>query len=226
MEYVNIDVYANVHSCEKYSRAKKDLENVLSLLELNNIGEISTVGTKNKSYKNKTCKKVSHISETKLIPNRCMHRVLPSVYLTYLQRLYAHIVANPDDAPTPFVVQKIQNDKMDEKILIDKKHETLENVSEITGVEPPIDYDTGPGDDPVLHAVLESGCCISHILSHATEGFFMPDDFERPIFDTRDPSRSVPGGWLGSSFRLFNELAEIAPCIGINLSVLRGTFSL
>jgi hypothetical protein len=53
----------------------------------------------------------------------------------------------------------------------------------------------------------------SHLLNHSDcEGFYLPVDCEDFIIDDR-----VPGGILGSSYRLFEELSSVAPALGIKL---------
>jgi hypothetical protein len=53
----------------------------------------------------------------------------------------------------------------------------------------------------------------SHLLCHTCEGFFVPVDFHGPpIFDTED---TLEGGWLGSSYRLMDELLEMSPALDI-----------
>lgn len=53
----------------------------------------------------------------------------------------------------------------------------------------------------------------SHLLCHSdAEGFYVPIDFDEPIFDD-----DVPGGMLGSCHGLLRELIEVAPHIGIEL---------
>ena len=55
----------------------------------------------------------------------------------------------------------------------------------------------------------------SHLLVHSDcDGFYVPIDFEEPIF-ADDKMRG--GGIIGSSQRLFNELVLIAPSLGIRL---------
>lgn len=53
----------------------------------------------------------------------------------------------------------------------------------------------------------------SHLLCHSdAEGYYVPVEFEEPIFDDR-----VPGSMLGSSFALKRELLKIAPLLEIKL---------
>ena len=66
-------------------------------------------------------------------------------------------------------------------------------------------------DDPSLDPAVEEEMFMmsSHLLCHSdSEGFYMPIDFDDIIFDDVE---SVPGGMLGSSYRLMEELVEIAP---------------
>ena len=72
-----------------------------------------------------------------------------------------------------------------------------------------------PAEDPVLDQ--EMSMMSSHLLCHSDcEGFYLPLDFEEVIFDDADEDR-IPGAMLGSSFRLMDELLEVAPKLGIRL---------
>lgn len=58
----------------------------------------------------------------------------------------------------------------------------------------------------------------SHLLCHSDcEGFYLPVDFEVVLIDSQDQDR-IPGGLLGSSYRLRDELLAIAPALGITVS--------
>ena len=88
----------------------------------------------------------------------------------------------------------------------------------------PASCDAEPHDDGVLDQVLERpGGCRSHLLCHAPEGIFVPVAFGEPMYDVHN---SVPGGWLGSSQMLLEEMVAISPLLGINLRPLRGRGSL
>lgn len=53
----------------------------------------------------------------------------------------------------------------------------------------------------------------SHLLCHSdAEGFYVPIDFKSPIF-----SDDLPGGMLGSSYRLLEELRLVTGSLGITL---------
>lgn len=70
-----------------------------------------------------------------------------------------------------------------------------------------------PADDPVLDE--EMYMMSSHLLCHSdSDGFYLPVEFDEVIIDDRDQDR-IPGGLLGSSFRLMDELVRIAPTLGI-----------
>lgn len=57
----------------------------------------------------------------------------------------------------------------------------------------------------------------SHLIVHSdAEGFYLPIDFAEPLFDRTD-THQLPGGILGSSQRLLDELRSIAPWLGITL---------
>lgn len=70
-----------------------------------------------------------------------------------------------------------------------------------------------PAADPVVDR--ETTMFSSHLLCHsACEGFYVPIDFDEPIF--ADENR-LPGGMLGSSYGLMRELIAVAPYLGIKL---------
>jgi hypothetical protein len=57
----------------------------------------------------------------------------------------------------------------------------------------------------------------SHLLCHSdSEGFYLPIEFDEIIIDDKKQDR-IPGGLLGSSYRLMEELILIAPKLGIQL---------
>lgn len=68
-------------------------------------------------------------------------------------------------------------------------------------------------DDPALAQV--DGRTDNHLIHHAErEGFYLPISFSQVV---RDPGgTAAPGGWLGSSLRLAEELAEIAPLLDLD----------
>lgn len=73
-----------------------------------------------------------------------------------------------------------------------------------------------PIDDPVLGAELDM--LRSHLLCHSdAEGFYVPVDFRDVLAPGRDEPR-IPGGLLGSSHRLLEELVQVAPALGIRLA--------
>jgi hypothetical protein len=77
----------------------------------------------------------------------------------------------------------------------------------------PLPEGQDPAQDPVV--MEETYKMRSHLLCHSdAEGFYLPLDFHAPIFD--DTGR-IPGGVLGSSYRLREELASIAPRLNIIL---------
>ncbi len=84
--------------------------------------------------------------------------------------------------------------------------------NEHPGVEvPPSAREISEDDDRLIETVALD--FRSHLLCHSdAEGYYVPVDFEEPIFDDR-----VPGSMLGSSFALKRELAKIAPLLEINL---------
>jgi hypothetical protein len=77
-----------------------------------------------------------------------------------------------------------------------------------------------PADDPEVEALTEQ--FTSHLLCHSdSEGFYVPIDFADVLTSTED--EDLPGGMLGSSFRLREELVLVAPALGISL--VDGTLS-
>ena len=57
----------------------------------------------------------------------------------------------------------------------------------------------------------------SHLLCHSDcEGFYLPIRFDDVLIDETDEER-IPGGLLCSSYKLYEELASMAPYLGIRL---------
>ena len=80
----------------------------------------------------------------------------------------------------------------------------------------PLPEDTDPTEDETLEDVAHM--FESHLLCHSdAEGFYLPVDFEDVIFAEEDET-DLPGGMLGSSYRLLEELVLVAPALGITLS--------
>ena len=78
----------------------------------------------------------------------------------------------------------------------------------------PLADDEDPTDDPVLEEETET--FESHLLTHSdAEGYYVPVDFDEVLFDV---SGELPGGMLGSSQRLQQELIDVASALGIRLS--------
>lgn len=71
-----------------------------------------------------------------------------------------------------------------------------------------------PTDDPVLDEAQDM--FDSHLICHSDcEGFYFPIVFDDVIF--ADDDHPLPGGMLGSSYKLREELATVAPALGIFL---------
>lgn len=117
----------------------------------------------------------------------------PYSFIHYLRRAYAHRVLSPDWMATPLA------------------------------------DDVDPTADPKIQALLDG--CESHLLCHSdAEGFYVPVDFDEVLFDgdggdeeeaegdadIEEPA-GLPGGMLGSSQRLLEELVFVAPALGIRL---------
>jgi hypothetical protein len=78
----------------------------------------------------------------------------------------------------------------------------------------PLGEHDDPTDDPVLEA--EGDMFRSHLVCHSdSEGFYLPVDFDDVFF--ADEDAGIPGGMVGSSFRLLDELVLVAPALGIRL---------
>jgi hypothetical protein len=77
----------------------------------------------------------------------------------------------------------------------------------------PLPVEADPTTDPVVDD--EYSRLRSHILCHSdAEGFYLPIDFSEVIFADEE---QVLGGMLGSSYRLRDELVQVAPALGIAL---------
>lgn len=75
----------------------------------------------------------------------------------------------------------------------------------------------------VARAMAEADGSFSHLLCHAAEGFFLPRScgvsLRRPLFDE---TGGTPGGWLGSTDALLDELIDLAHPLGLELRPLKG----
>ncbi|MEC5385759.1 hypothetical protein VVD49_08490 [Uliginosibacterium sp. H3] len=79
----------------------------------------------------------------------------------------------------------------------------------------PVKDGIDPGSDPAIEEALESFS--SHLLCHSdAEGYYLPVDFHDVLF-ADDEADDLPGGMLGSSYRLLEELVLVAPALGIDL---------
>jgi hypothetical protein len=81
---------------------------------------------------------------------------------------------------------------------------------------PPVETGEEPDEDPVLRELFEDTFDTSraaHLLFHSDcDGFYVPVDFQAVIYDDR-----LPGGTLGSSYQLRDELQLVAAPLGIRL---------
>ena len=78
----------------------------------------------------------------------------------------------------------------------------------------PVNPDEDPAEDSCIEAAAST--FDAHLLCHSDcEGYYVPVEFEEVIFDLE--KRGLPGEMLGSSQRLFAEMIEVAPAIGIEL---------
>lgn len=77
----------------------------------------------------------------------------------------------------------------------------------------PCPRDEDPASDPAVDDELFM--FESHLLCHSDcEGFYLPLDFSNAIIDDKNQDR-IQGGFLGSSYRLHEELIAMAPCLNI-----------
>jgi hypothetical protein len=77
----------------------------------------------------------------------------------------------------------------------------------------------GDDEDPAADDVLEEEYDMveSHLLCHSdAEGYYLPVDFADVLF-AESEDVGLPGGMLGSSYRLMEELVFTAPALGIHL---------
>lgn len=82
-------------------------------------------------------------------------------------------------------------------------------------VATPLADGVDPGEDEALQA--EYDYLSSHLVCHSdAEGFYVPVDFAEVLFAS-DEDVGLPGGMLGSSYRLMEELILVAPALGIQL---------
>lgn len=80
----------------------------------------------------------------------------------------------------------------------------------------PMPEGADPMQDPEIQHPLET--FESHLLWHSdAEGFYLPIEFD-PVLFAQDDTTGLPGGMLGSSHRLREELVRVAPALGIALT--------
>lgn len=113
-----------------------------------------------------------------------------------LQRFQAHVVCEDDWEPTPVPPSTTDLD-------ISTSSDGFGHVL----------------DDPILDYALSAGLKL-HLLSHATEGYFIP--VELPAGPLYNSDGRIPGGWVGSSHALLQELIDLTPKLGIDLVPLKG----
>lgn len=78
----------------------------------------------------------------------------------------------------------------------------------------PLPRDADPREDPMV--VEAQGRADSHLMQHAElEGFYLPIQIASVVRD--ESGMALAGGWLGSSYRLAEELRAIAPHLGVRL---------
>jgi len=78
----------------------------------------------------------------------------------------------------------------------------------------PLADNQDPAEDEALQA--EYDYLDSHLVCHSdAEGYYVPVDFNEVLFDSEEVG--LPGGMLGSTYRLMEELVLVAPALGIQL---------
>lgn len=83
-------------------------------------------------------------------------------------------------------------------------------------LENPDPYLKDPISDPRIDRELTM-YMDSHLVCHSdSQGFYVPRAFEYPIYDSKEIR--IPGGIVGSSFKLREELIRVAPLIDVPLS--------
>jgi len=86
-------------------------------------------------------------------------------------------------------------------------------IADSKWVASPLPEGANPAADPVVEE--QTMQMRSHLLCHSdAEGFYLPIEFREVLFDE---SERIPGGMVGSSYRLLEELAFVAPVLGIRL---------
>lgn len=81
----------------------------------------------------------------------------------------------------------------------------------------PVEEGADPSEDPAVQAALD--IAESHLICHSdAEGFYVPVEFDEVLFsDAESEDEALTGGMLGSSYRLRDELVQVAPALGITL---------
>jgi hypothetical protein len=82
----------------------------------------------------------------------------------------------------------------------------------------PVEDGADPSEDPAIQAALD--VAESHLICHSdAEGFYVPVEFEDVLFsESESEEEALTGGMLGSSYRLRDELVQVAPALGIALT--------
>ncbi|MFM9921807.1 hypothetical protein VLK31_02345 [Variovorax sp. H27-G14] len=82
----------------------------------------------------------------------------------------------------------------------------------------PVADGVDPSEDPAIQEALD--VAESHLICHSdAEGFYVPVDFEDVLFsESESEEEELTGGMLGSSYRLRDELVQVAPALGIALT--------
>lgn len=76
-------------------------------------------------------------------------------------------------------------------------------------------FGVDPSEDPAVDDALSD--MESHLICHSdAEGLYVPVDFDEVLY--AEPDQKLPGGILGSSYRLLDELVLVAPALGIELA--------
>jgi len=143
----------------------------------------------------------------------------PYSFIHYLRRAYAHRVLSPDWVATPLADDA--DPAADPKIqtLLDSEDSHLLCHSDAEGFYVPVDFkevlfDDGDEDGDAQEEAEEDDDEDVDLSSGRDDDDVEDDDEE----DEDEEQAGLPGGMLGSSYRLMEELVFVAPALGIRLA--------
>lgn len=134
----------------------------------------------------------------------------PYSFIHYLRRAYAHRVLSPDWVATPLAddVDPTADPKI--QSLLDGSESHLLCHSDAEGFYVPVDFDEVLFDE-------ECGGEEDGEDGEDEEEDGKDEDDDRDEDELEEPAGGLPGGMLGSSYRLLDELVFVAPALGIRL---------